>query len=504
MKTIETERLLLQPLGEARLEEYVALTADPQAMRYWSPLGTFSREQAEERFERALARTRLLGFGRRWIVLKETGTGIGFTEMQLLGEGYDISAEDVELGWVLTPLEWGKGYATEAGRAVRDEAFERLGLDSVIALHHPGNPASGRVMEKLGMAFERDGVDPHGPYRLYRLSRERWEELPFEPGGHHPPPHCERIQERRTRGWRLCAECLTAAGHPHGVRLAGPTRGRSRLLRGHPRRAACAAGAHRRPRRPVRPPRHRRDPDLAAQPRDRANPRRARGRARPPGLHRDEALASAHPRGGRARARATEQPRLVGLVLAPHYSRLSIGDYRRRLDEALDQRARLAFVDSWHDDPGLVAFLADRVRGTKAHVVFTAHSLPARILDEGDPYERELLTTARLVAEQAQLDRWSFSYQSESATGEPWLGPDILDHLTALHDQQVDDVLICPIGFVADHLEIRWDIDVEAAERARELGMQLARIEMPNADPAFVAVLARLVTHALAQQPAPA
>ncbi len=195
---------------------------------------------------------------------------------------------------------------------------------------------------------------------------------------------------------------------------------------------------------------------------------------------------------------------VVGLVLAPHYSRLSIGDYRRRLGEALDGRASLAFVDSWHDDPGLVAFLADRVRGTKAHVVFTAHSLPARILDEGDPYERELLTTARLVADEAQLDRWTFSYQSESATGEPWLGPDILDHLTALHDRQVDDVLVCPIGFVADHLEIRWDIDVEAAERARKLGMQLARIEMPNADPAFVAVLARLVTHALAQQPAPA
>ncbi len=213
-----------------------------------------------------------------------------------------------------------------------------------------------------------------------------------------------------------------------------------------------------------------------------------------------------HPRIPEAVERALAQgaTTLVGLVLAPHYSRLSIGDYRRRLDEALDERARLAFVDSWHDDPGLIAFLADRVRGTKAHVVFTAHSLPARILDEGDPYERELLTTARLVADEAQLDRWSFSYQSESATGEPWLGPDILDHLTALHDQQVDDVLVCPIGFVADHLEIRWDIDVEAAEKARELGMQLARIEMPNADPAFVAVLARLVTQALAQQPAPA
>jgi protoporphyrin/coproporphyrin ferrochelatase len=204
------------------------------------------------------------------------------------------------------------------------------------------------------------------------------------------------------------------------------------------------------------------------------------------------------------RALAEGASTLVGLVLAPHYSRLSIGDYRRRLEEALDDRARLAFVDSWHDDPGLIDFLAGRVRGTDAHVVFTAHSLPARILDEGDPYERELLTTARLVADEARLERWSFSYQSESATGEPWLGPDILDHLQALHDEGVRKVLVCPIGFVADHLEIRWDLDVEAAEKARELGVELDRVEMPNADPAFVAILARLVARALAQQPAPA
>jgi ferrochelatase len=193
---------------------------------------------------------------------------------------------------------------------------------------------------------------------------------------------------------------------------------------------------------------------------------------------------------------------LVGLVLAPHYSRLSVGDYRRRLEEALGNRAELVFVESWHDDPGLVDFLAERVRGTDAHVVFTAHSLPARIIDEGDPYERELLATAALVAERAGLAGWSFSYQSESATGEPWLGPDILDHLQALHDNGARKVLVCPIGFVADHLEIRWDLDVEAAEKARELGVELDRIEMPNADPAFISVLARLVTQALAHEPA--
>jgi protoporphyrin/coproporphyrin ferrochelatase len=189
---------------------------------------------------------------------------------------------------------------------------------------------------------------------------------------------------------------------------------------------------------------------------------------------------------------------VVGLVLAPHYSRLSIAGYRAQLEEALGDRAELRFVESWHDDDGLVDFLAARVRGTDAHVVFTAHSLPARILDEGDPYQEQLLETARLVAERADLgEDWSFSYQSESATGEPWLGPDILDHLEDLHSGDVRDVLVCPIGFVSDHLEIRWDIDTEAQEKARELGMRLDRIEMPNADPAFVRVLAGLVRRRL-------
>jgi ferrochelatase len=130
-------------------------------------------------------------------------------------------------------------------------------------------------------------------------------------------------------------------------------------------------------------------------------------------------------------------------------------------------------------------------------VVFTAHSLPARILDMGDPYKGQLLETAELVARSARLSAWSFSFQSESPTGEPWLGPDILDHLEALRAQGVEQVLVCPVGFVSDHLEIRWDIDVEAREKAGELGMQLQRIEMPNADPAFARALAGIVRRAL-------
>jgi len=193
---------------------------------------------------------------------------------------------------------------------------------------------------------------------------------------------------------------------------------------------------------------------------------------------------------------------LVGLVLAPHYSRLSIAGYRALLEDALAGRAQLVFVESWHDDPGFVAFLADRVRGTSAHVVFTAHSLPARIVDEGDPYRDQLLETARLVADAAGVADWSFSFQSESPTGEPWLGPDILDHLDELAAAGVGDVLVCPVGFVSDHLEIRWDIDNEAQERAAGLGLRLERIEMPNDEPRFVATLADIVRGALSAVPA--
>ena len=190
--------------------------------------------------------------------------------------------------------------------------------------------------------------------------------------------------------------------------------------------------------------------------------------------------------------------RVAGLVLAPHYSALSIKGYRDQLEQALEGRAELVFVESWHAEPGFVAFLAERVRGTRSHVVFSAHSLPERILAMGDPYKDQLLETSRLVAEGGGLGgRWSFSFQSESPTGERWLGPDILDHLAALREEGVTDVLICPVGFVSDHLEIRWDIDVEAQERAAELGMRVDRIEMPNADPAFVRTLAGIVRRAL-------
>jgi ferrochelatase len=189
--------------------------------------------------------------------------------------------------------------------------------------------------------------------------------------------------------------------------------------------------------------------------------------------------------------------RIVGIVLAPHYSRLSIGGYRERLEEALAGGAELRFVESWHDHTPYVAVLADRVRGTDAHVVFTAHSLPERILATGDPYKDQLLETSRLVAERAGLESWSFAFQSASPTGEPWLGPDILDELDDLYARGVPKVLVCPVGFVSDHLEILWDLDIEARDRAAELGLEFDRIESLNDDPAFIRALADLVRSTL-------
>jgi ferrochelatase len=191
---------------------------------------------------------------------------------------------------------------------------------------------------------------------------------------------------------------------------------------------------------------------------------------------------------------------VVGLVLAPHYSRLSIAGYRERLKQALQGRGELVFVESWHDHGAFLDVLAERVGGFDGHVVFTAHSLPERILQDGDPYRDQLLETSRLVAERAGLEDWSFAFQSASTTGEPWLGPDILEELDTLAANGVQRVLVCPVGFVSDHLEILWDLDIEAREKAARLGLELDRIESLNDDPAFIRALAGLVRERLPRE----
>jgi RimJ/RimL family protein N-acetyltransferase len=190
---IETPRLRLEPLDASRLEDFVALTANPATMRYWHRGGPFTYDEAERNFTDSLARLRELDFGRRWVVSKETGAGLGFAETKYFGESCaDISPDEVEIGWMLWPSAWGQGYATEAGGAVRDEAFERLELGSIVAEHHPENAASRRVMKKLGMRFERDAVTKDGwPLCLYRLTRNEWAtraRAPLDRTERHSPP----------------------------------------------------------------------------------------------------------------------------------------------------------------------------------------------------------------------------------------------------------------------------------------------------------------------------
>ena len=198
---------------------------------------------------------------------------------------------------------------------------------------------------------------------------------------------------------------------------------------------------------------------------------------------------------------------LVAIPLAPHYSRISIGGYRTAVDEALAAAGAditLRFVDSWHLNPLFLELVATRVRHALATwpvaaeivTVFSAHSLPARIREWDDPYERQLLESCRAVARLAGIDNWRFAWQSAGETGEPWLGPDIVEMLDTLHGEGVRHVLSVPIGFVCDHLEVLYDIDYEARRRADALGMTLRRTRMPNADPDFVKTLASVVAAA--------
>jgi ferrochelatase len=183
----------------------------------------------------------------------------------------------------------------------------------------------------------------------------------------------------------------------------------------------------------------------------------------------------------------------VAVALAPHYSALSVGAYQQAVASA-GSRVAFRMVDSWHLQPAYLDAVSEHVRSASAGfepetVVFTAHSLPRRILDSGDPYVDQLQATSRALAERLALPRWTFAFQSAGATGDAWLGPDVLETIGRCAAEGLRRVLVAPIGFIADHLEVLYDLDVQACQRAAERGIELRRTESLNDDPLLIRAL---------------
>ena len=194
--------------------------------------------------------------------------------------------------------------------------------------------------------------------------------------------------------------------------------------------------------------------------------------------------------------------RAVAVAMAPHYSRMSIGAYQRKIDEARGP-IEIATVTQWFDQKSFLDAVAERVRSALDHfpaevrqgvpIVFTAHSLPQRILAEGDPYPEQLRASVAGVMRRINGHPHQFAFQSAGQSAEPWLGPDARAALEQLAASGERHVLICPIGFVADHLEVLYDVDIEYQRRATELGVHLERTASLNAAPLLIEALADLV-----------
>ncbi len=201
---------------------------------------------------------------------------------------------------------------------------------------------------------------------------------------------------------------------------------------------------------------------------------------------------------------------VVAIVMAPHYSKMSIGRYWEKVGEARQAAGssiRFAFVDSWCWQPKLLKVQEAFVRAglekfsgearKKVKVVFSAHSLPARLLKVGDPYDDELKGNAKTLAKRLGDVDWTFSYQSAAHTGEPWLGPQIEDVIVDLAGEGYRNVLVAPIGFVCDHVEILYDIDIGVQKIAKKQGVRVERIESMNSNPVFVEAVADAVEEKL-------
>lgn len=198
----------------------------------------------------------------------------------------------------------------------------------------------------------------------------------------------------------------------------------------------------------------------------------------------------------------------VAMVMAPHYSKMSIAKYWGKIDEAQQMHGtniKFSFIDSWYQQPNFLTAVENHIRAAlqkfpaeaQVKLVFTAHSLPERLKKMGDPYDDQLKDNARIVAERLGNVDWTFSYQSAAETGEPWLGPQIEEVVVDLADEGYQHILAAPIGFVCDHVEILFDIDVEATQIATERGVNLQRIESMNTDPIFIKAIADAIEEKL-------
>ncbi len=204
--------------------------------------------------------------------------------------------------------------------------------------------------------------------------------------------------------------------------------------------------------------------------------------------------------------------RAIGIVLAPHFSTMSVAGYvRRAIETAAKHDLQLHCIESYHLHPKLIEALVIRWQEAFAQfsdeeqktvrTIFSAHSLPVKILESNDPYPEQLLETSRAIVAGAGVGDWQFAWQSAGQTAIPWLGPDIKDVMRTIHAEEgVRNVIMSPIGFVSDHLEVLCDIDIEAQEVAGELGMKLVRTRSLNTDPLYIETLASSIADRLAEQ----
>jgi ferrochelatase len=202
----------------------------------------------------------------------------------------------------------------------------------------------------------------------------------------------------------------------------------------------------------------------------------------------------------------------VSIVLAPHYSTFSAKSYNRRAQEESEKISgpTIYSIDSWYQEPAFIHYWAERLKETitlipedeqdKTIVVFSAHSLPEKIVQMNDPYPEQIEDNARMIAEQAGVSHYTTAWQSAGRTPEPWLGPDVLDKIRELHNNEYTSMIFCPIGFVADHLEVLYDNDYECKNLAEELGVRYLRPPMPNTHDTFIEALASAVLKKLEER----